>query len=52
VVGLIVSGRDPFLGMNAGFVGLAINSLVTLVVSLRTKRMNVKKLESEDRHDR
>jgi SSS family solute:Na+ symporter len=52
VVGLIASGLDPFLGMNAGFVGLAINSVVTLLVSLRTKPTDVKKLESEDRHDR
>jgi SSS family solute:Na+ symporter len=37
VGGLIYSGRDPFFGMNAGFVGLAINSVVTLVVSLWVK---------------
>ena len=30
VVSLIWSGHDPFLGMNAGFVGLAANALVTL----------------------
>jgi SSS family solute:Na+ symporter len=34
---LIYSGNDPFLGMNAGFVGLAVNSLITLTVSFRTK---------------
>jgi SSS family solute:Na+ symporter len=50
VVGLIASGRDPFLGMNAGFVGLAINSVVTLAVSLGTKEK--KKTGSEDRYDR
>ncbi len=30
VVSLIWSGNDPFLGMNAGLVGLAANTLVTL----------------------
>ncbi|MGD1148058.1 MAG: sodium:solute symporter family protein [Thermoanaerobaculaceae bacterium] len=31
VVGLIWSAHDPFLGLNAGFVGLAVNATVTLV---------------------
>jgi len=31
VVALIWSGHDPFLGMNAGFVGLAANVVVTLL---------------------
>jgi solute:Na+ symporter, SSS family len=31
VVSLIWSGHDPFLGMNAGFVGLLVNALVTLL---------------------
>jgi SSS family solute:Na+ symporter len=31
VVGLIWSGYDPFLGMNAGFVGLVVNATVTLI---------------------
>jgi SSS family solute:Na+ symporter len=34
---LIISGRDPFLGMNAGFVGLALNALLTVSVSLMSK---------------
>jgi len=34
---LILSGNDPFLGMNAGFVGLIINSLITLGISLGAK---------------
>jgi SSS family solute:Na+ symporter len=34
---LIISGNDPFLGMNAGFVGLIINSIITVGISLRTK---------------
>jgi SSS family solute:Na+ symporter len=34
---LIYTGQDPFLGMNAGFVGLALNSIITLTVSFRTK---------------
>jgi SSS family solute:Na+ symporter len=34
---LIISGRDPFLGMNAGFVALGLNALLTVSVSLMTK---------------
>jgi len=34
---LILSGRDPFLGLNAGFAGLIGNGVVTVLVSLRTK---------------
>jgi SSS family solute:Na+ symporter len=34
---LILTGRDPFLGMNAGFVGLVVNGLLTVAVSLNTK---------------
>ncbi len=34
---LILSGNDPFLGMNAGFFGLLINAFVTVGVSLKTK---------------
>jgi hypothetical protein len=30
-VSLIWSSHDPFMGMNAGFVGLAVNALVTIV---------------------
>lgn len=37
VVLLIMGGNDPFLGINAGFVGLIINSLITVKVSLLTK---------------
>jgi SSS family solute:Na+ symporter len=41
VVSLIWSHHDPFLGMNAGFVGLALNTIVTmagLAVSRRPRR--------------
>ncbi len=31
---LILSGNDPFLGLNAGFVGLILNLVVTVSVSL------------------
>lgn len=31
---LVFSGHDPFLGMNAGFVALVVNTLVTIVISL------------------
>ncbi len=34
---LILAGEDPFLGLNAGFVGLFVNSIITLAVSLMTK---------------
>lgn len=34
---LILSGNDPFLGMNAGFVGLIINSILTVGISLGAK---------------
>lgn len=34
---LILTGRDPFLGMNAGFVGLVVNGFFTVAVSLNTK---------------
>jgi SSS family solute:Na+ symporter len=34
---LILSKNDPFLGMNAGFVGLVVNSFITVMVSLKTK---------------
>lgn len=37
VVFLILTGRDPFLGMNAGFVGLVANGFFTVAVSLNTK---------------
>jgi SSS family solute:Na+ symporter len=34
VIVLIIGGKDPFLGMNAGFVGLVINCFITVVISL------------------
>jgi SSS family solute:Na+ symporter len=37
VIILILGGRDPFLGMNAGFVGLVVNAFITLLVSYRTR---------------
>lgn len=37
VVLLILGGRDPFLGLNAGFVGLVVNSVVTVAISLMRK---------------
>lgn len=40
VVFLILGGRDPFLGMNAGFVALVVNAVITIVVSLKTKPSN------------
>ncbi|WP_052372459.1 sodium:solute symporter family protein [Amycolatopsis taiwanensis] len=33
---LILTGHDPFLGINAGLVGLLANAMVTVAVSLRT----------------
>ncbi len=40
VILLIVSKKDPFLGMNAGFVGLVVNSVVTVALSLQAKPRN------------
>jgi SSS family solute:Na+ symporter len=40
---LILTGRDPFLGMNAGFVGLLFNSFFAIFISLNTK---LKKLDT------
>ncbi len=34
---LILGKRDPFLGINAGFVGFMVNALITVLVSLKTK---------------
>ncbi len=31
---LVFGGHDPFLGMNAGFVALAVNAVITVVASL------------------
>jgi len=45
VVFLILSQNDPFLGMNAGFVGLLINIMVTIFISLLT-RADVQKTKS------
>ncbi|NIO48704.1 MAG: sodium:solute symporter family protein [Candidatus Aminicenantes bacterium] len=39
VVILICLGRDPFLGMNAGFVGLVVNCIITIIISLVKKRL-------------
>ena len=37
VIALIWMGNDPFLGMNAGFVGLAVNAAVTAVAMALVK---------------
>jgi SSS family solute:Na+ symporter len=37
VVFLVFSRHDPLWGMNAGFVALAANGAVTLIVSLLSK---------------
>lgn len=42
VIILIIGGRDPFLGMNAGFVGLVVNSIITVGLSLAKKSSRVK----------
>ncbi len=34
---LILTNKDPFLGLNAGFVGLFVNSMITLAISFMTK---------------
>jgi len=42
VIFLILSHQDPFLGMNAGFIGLLVNSLITIFVSLIQKPSSIK----------
>ncbi len=42
VVLLVFGKHDPFLGMNAGFIALFINMVVTVVVSLLTRQNMVK----------
>jgi len=34
---LMLTGRDPYLGMNAGFIALCLNLAVTVTVSLLTR---------------
>jgi len=42
VASLILTGNDPFLGINAGFVGLVLNAGVTVAVSLATHKGRVR----------
>jgi len=42
VVILICLGRDPFLGMNAGFVGLVVNCIITVTISLAKNHLKQK----------
>jgi SSS family solute:Na+ symporter len=35
---LVLTGRDPFMGLNAGFLALAVNLTLTVVVSLASAR--------------
>jgi len=35
---LVFSGHDPFLGLNAGFVALVFNTLLTAILSLTEKK--------------
>jgi len=37
VVFLVFGGHDPFLGLNAGFVALAVNAVIAVGISLLTK---------------
>jgi SSS family solute:Na+ symporter len=46
VAALILSGNDPFLGINAGFVGLVLNAAVTVAVSLMTYKGTSPDVES------
>jgi len=41
---LVLSGRDPFLGLNAGFVALSVNFLITTILSLLTRPNSVPRL--------
>ncbi len=42
VIFLLLSHQDPFLGMNAGFIGLVVNSIITVSISLMQKPVNIK----------
>jgi SSS family solute:Na+ symporter len=42
VIALILTGNDPFYGLNAGFVGLAVNACVTVLVSLFSRPLESK----------
>ncbi len=42
VAALILTRNDPFLGINAGFVGLVLNAGVTVAVSLATHKGRVR----------
>lgn len=44
---LVFSGQDPFLGMNAGFVALLVNTLMTVAGSVDLKAKGEKKLSSQ-----
>ncbi len=44
---LILTGNDPYMGINAGFVGLVFNALVTAGVSLVTGRKALTALQAE-----
>lgn len=44
---LVFSGQDPFLGMNAGFVALLVNTLMTVAGSVDLKAKREKKLSSQ-----
>jgi len=35
---LVFSGHDPFLGMNAGFVALVLNTIITIILSLLAQK--------------
>ncbi|MGQ9578516.1 MAG: sodium:solute symporter family protein [Candidatus Aminicenantales bacterium] len=44
---LVLSGQDPFLGMNAGFVALLANTLMTVAGSVGLKAKTEKKLSAQ-----
>ena len=48
VVYLIWSGHDPYLGLNAGFVGLAVNAAVTIaaIAALHAARRQMLNVEN------
>ena len=48
VVVLIYTGHDPFLGMNAGFVGLVLNSIITLAVCFSVKPNSLNRQQAEN----
>jgi len=52
VIFLAATGRDPYLGMNAGFVALAVNFVVTLLAAWTGKKSEDRRQETQVRRQK